>query len=98
MKGQKTGGRNAGTPNKITKELREIIKDILDDNVEQIKKDFDSLKPKDRVTLYIDLLQYGLPKLQGVTIEAEILPYEIKFIDADGGVIGGISQSEDEVK
>lgn len=66
------GGRKPGTPNKINQQLRETITDFLECNFQKIIDDFEDLNPKDRVKLYCDLLQYGLPKLQAVQIESEI--------------------------
>jgi len=62
-------GRPVGAKNKTGLQLRETISDFLTDNFEKIVDDFHSLKPKDRVKLYCDLLQYGLPKLQAMSME-----------------------------
>lgn len=35
-KRQKTGGRQAGTPNKVTAEFRETVQKLLDDNRENV--------------------------------------------------------------
>lgn len=59
-------GRPTGTPNKVTKELRERISDFLSGNWEQIKKDFKTLEPKERVMIYEKLLQFTLPRLQSI--------------------------------
>lgn len=64
-------GRPKGTTNKTTAQLREMVTGFLEDNFEQVKADFNLLTPKNRVKLYCDLLQYGLPKLQAVQIETE---------------------------
>lgn len=64
-------GRPKGTANKITIQLRETISDFLENNFEQIKRDFKRLQPKDRAKLYCDLLQYSLPKLQAMQLETE---------------------------
>ena len=64
-------GRTKGTPNKVTKHLRESITSFLENNFERIESDFELLPPKDRVKFYCDLLQYGLPKLQTVQLEAD---------------------------
>lgn len=71
MKGEKTGGREKGTPNKITAQLREMISDFLTENFETVQQDFKELKPFERAKVYSDLLQYGLPKLQSVSLEIE---------------------------
>jgi len=70
-KGIKTGGRAEGTPNQITKELRERISDFLNDNWEQVEKDFLILEPEKRVLLFEKLLSYTLPKMQSVQMSAE---------------------------
>ncbi len=64
-------GRPKGSANKTGVQLREMITDFLENNFEKVVTDFNELTPKDRVKLYCDLLQYGLPKLQAVQIETE---------------------------
>jgi hypothetical protein len=64
-------GRRPGAPNKVTTKLRETISAFLDDQFDIIKEDFKELKAPDRVRLYIELLQYGVPKLQSVQLETE---------------------------
>ena len=64
-------GRPKGSANKTAVPLREMITDFLENNFEKVVTDFNELTPKDRVKLYCDLLQYGLPKLQAVQIETE---------------------------
>lgn len=66
-KGQtKTGGRQAGTPNKVTKNLREWINQLVDDNRLQIERDLKELDPKDRLQILEKLMSYVLPKLQSI--------------------------------
>lgn len=67
--GRKYGGRKKGTPNKDTKQLREKIDQLLNDNWEQIQEDFRELKPKERLDFYIKLLDYSLPKLSKIEVE-----------------------------
>ena len=64
-------GRPKGAKNKTTSQLRETINNFLENNFEQVMKDFTELSPKDRAKLYCDLLQYGLPRLQSVQLETE---------------------------
>jgi hypothetical protein len=65
-------GKPKGAKNKIGKDLRERLVNFLSEEFVTIQTDFKNLKPKERVRLYCDLLQYGLPKLQSVTLEAQL--------------------------
>ena len=67
-KGKKTGGRTKGTPNEVTKELRERVSNFLSDNWSLIESDFHQLEPKDRLIFYERLMSFGLPKFQSVGI------------------------------
>ena len=64
---KKYGGRQKGTPNKLTKELRSVLKDILYQELEQIKERLDALKPKERIELLIKLMPYVLPKVTSIS-------------------------------
>ncbi len=66
----KAGGRIAGTPNKVTADVRSTIKKIIEDNIEQVSADIASLSPKDRVAIIEKLLQYVIPKIQAVEFDA----------------------------
>lgn len=79
--GFKTGGRSAGTPNKTTSELRNIIQSFLDKNVEELQKNFDLLEPKDKLSFIEKMLQYSLPKMNSVKMDLENTPREIQFIN-----------------
>lgn len=67
----KTGGRTAGTPNKVTADLREWISCIIDDGREQFIKDLETLDPMDRIKIYTSLLNYVLPKQAPVSTDPE---------------------------
>jgi hypothetical protein len=77
-KGTKTGGRQAGTPNKLTKELRAALKNILHQEIELLPDHFNKLEPKDRLELLVKLLPFALPKV-------EPAHYEI----SEGGIADG---------
>jgi hypothetical protein len=65
--GVKYGGRQKGTPNRMTKELRVVLKDLLYQELEQIQAHLDSLKPKERIELLIKLFPYALPKVTSIS-------------------------------
>lgn len=58
----KTGGRCAGTPNKITGTLKEFVAVLIDQNREQIENDLKRLEPKDRLAILERLMAYIMPK------------------------------------
>jgi DNA primase catalytic subunit len=62
----KTGGRAKGTPNKVTTEIREFYKELIENNLEQIKADLKELTPKERIEVLIKLSEYVIPKLNKV--------------------------------
>jgi hypothetical protein len=55
-------GRPKGTSNKVTTDLRQWVNLIIDNNREQLEKDFDALEPKERWQLIEKLMQYVIPK------------------------------------
>jgi hypothetical protein len=65
------GGRPKGSANKVTSKLRETITDFLDEKFEKVKEDFEKLKPGERIRMYLELLQFGVPKLQSVHLETD---------------------------
>ena len=65
--GKKFGGRKKGTLNKMTKELRSTLKDVLFREIEEIEDRFDLLDPKDRLELLIKLMPYALPKVTSIS-------------------------------
>jgi hypothetical protein len=66
MKGQKTGGRVAGTPNKITIELRKSLKGIIAAELESIPGTLEQLPAKERLELVIKLLPFCMPKINAI--------------------------------
>ncbi len=71
MERSKTGGRIAGTPNKVTGTMRTNINNFLAENWEQVQADFKALEPKERLIFYERLMSYGLPKLQSTTLSTD---------------------------
>ncbi|MDR2475707.1 MAG: hypothetical protein LBD45_07595 [Bacteroidales bacterium] len=63
----KTGnpyGRPKGTPNKVTTDLRQWVKSLIENNQELLEKDLASLEPKERWQIIEKLMQYIIPKKQ----------------------------------
>lgn len=68
---QKYGGRKAGTPNKTTKEQREMITSIVQKQLENIESDLNSLPAHLRIEMIIKLLKYCLPIASNNTFETD---------------------------
>ncbi len=62
--GRKFGGREKGTPNKLTKELRGVLKNLLHYELENLPHQLEKLQPKERIELIIKLLPYGMPRVE----------------------------------
>lgn len=67
------GGRQKGTPNKVTKGVREWLAKLINKNRKQIEVDLQQLDPKDRIMLLEKLMQYVIPKQQNIKAEVENL-------------------------
>jgi len=66
MKGEKTGGRSKGTPNKTTQKTREFINDLLENEQQNILDALESIResnPVEYLKQWNALLEYGTPKL-----------------------------------
>jgi hypothetical protein len=61
MKGKKTGGRKAGTPNRTTEEIRQSLLQLLDNNIDNLQADIEALEAKERVSLLISLAKHCTP-------------------------------------
>ena len=76
--GKKYGGREKGTPNRMTKELRTILKNVLFNELENIEELLDSLEPKERLDLMIKLIPFILPKVNKIGHTSNE-PFEVDF-------------------
>ena len=61
-------GRPPGAKNRVNDEIRTRINNFLSENFDTVKNDLMQLEPRDRIKFYIDLLQYGLPRLKQVEL------------------------------
>lgn len=68
----KSGGRKAGTPNKVSKAAREVINQIIEDGAPKFRDTMDKIYAEDPplyAALYIKMLPYVTPKLNSVDIK-----------------------------
>lgn len=80
MKGQKTGGRQKGTPNKATAAVKSYIADTLQKYMQpaedgsdepNLQRDLREMLPEDRVKAMTQLAAYIIPKQQALSIEEQ---------------------------
>ena len=65
-------GRPQGTPNRVNDEIRNRINEYLSENFDKVLNDLKTMEARDRVRFYIELLQYGVPKLKQTELKTEI--------------------------
>lgn len=93
-KRKKTGGRKAGTPNKVTKSVRESLRDALTGYINGINEKNYSLftdlmqiqEPAGRLAMVAKFLPYVAPKLQSVSFnndEHRSLSVEESFMELE---------------
>ena len=61
-------GRPKGSQDKVSRQIREMFRDLLKSNIPKIKEDLRNMTPKERVDCLIKISNFILPKLQAVSI------------------------------
>ena len=59
----KTGGRAKGTPNKITAETREILFDIVKNEIDNLPSLLEQMEVRERVYILTKLMPFVFPKV-----------------------------------
>jgi len=65
------GGRQKGTPNRTTSDLKRWLSGLLDDNRKQFEDDIKALRPDERIRLLSGLMAYIIPKQQSLSVEEQ---------------------------
>ena len=68
-------GRKKGATNKASRAVKKAIAEIVNDNMQQVRLDIQSLEPRDRVQAIIALSKMVIPSLKAVEMEID---YEAK--------------------
>ncbi len=74
-RGTKTGGRQKGTPNKTTAELKSVINKLIGDYQDsgQMAQDLMSIEdPRERLTTACKLMEYVIPKMRSVETDVHL--------------------------
>lgn len=76
-----------GTPNRATDEVRENLKQLLEDNLATIQEDIKALEPKDRIKVLLELAKFVIPTLKAteLTTKDNRKTIEVKIIDLGSG-------------
>jgi hypothetical protein len=71
MSKTKTGGRQKGTPNKVTSELRTVLQTIVNDEIQHLQTYIDTIPDEQRMQILFRLLPYVAPKPQSTDFDTE---------------------------
>ncbi len=66
------GGRQKGTPNKSTKDLRKWVASILDNSRDKFAENLNELEPAEYVRTILGLLGYAIPKQAPISAEEQL--------------------------
>jgi len=66
---QKTGGRELGTENKITKEVKAMIVDMTNKLYQDVINNINELDTNQKASLLMKLIEYRVPKLRSVDVD-----------------------------
>ena len=63
---KKTGGRKKGTPNRTTRDTRQLISKLVNDEIKHIMTNIHQLELRDRCYFLSKLLPYVAPKMMSI--------------------------------
>lgn len=65
-KGNNLGGRTKGSKNKTTENIRNTFLHFIENNMERMQEDFDTLEAKDRFRYLFEMAKFILPSLKAI--------------------------------
>jgi hypothetical protein len=92
---RKTGGRQKGTTNKVQRETKDWLNDLITSNHLQMEKDIKALEPKERLQVFEKFMQYTIPKMQSLQTTVDFTKLTDEQLE---NVITGITQGFDNDK
>ena len=81
--GVKTGGRQKGTPNKLTFQIRQVLTNALADEINELPSLLSQLEPAQKLDAICKLAKFVLPTMQ--SIEPTLAEKE-SFKDPDSAI------------
>jgi hypothetical protein len=65
-------GRPKGSLNKLNSQMREIMYEFFEGNIDTMQSDFDAMEPKDRMAFRAKMFQFYMPTMTASKIEKTI--------------------------
>lgn len=81
------GGRPKGSNNKVTAEMKNLISELLSENVIEVRTRLRNLDDATFVKTYIQLMKFIVPQQRAVTFQdtSETIPhFQIEVLDGNG--------------
>ncbi len=73
MKGKKTGGRKKNTPNKTTSQMRRVMAELYENNMDKAQKMLDLVvDPEKWMVLFLKIAEFNTPKQSSVKTDVNI--------------------------
>ena len=74
------GGRAKGTPNKVSKERRELISEFLDKEWPNFLKMYNESDRETKMKIYMEMIPYTTPKMASIEYKEKVKYKVIPFI------------------
>ena len=80
------GGRAKGTPNKVSKERRELISEFLDKEWPNFLKMYNESDRETKMKIYMEMIPYTTPKMASIEYKEKAKPKTFKDeLDEESG-------------
>ena len=80
------GGRAKGTPNKVSKERRELISEFLDKEWPNFLKMYNESDREKKMKIYMEMIPYTTPKMASIEYKEKVKPKTFKDeLDEESG-------------
>jgi hypothetical protein len=83
----KTGGRQRGTPNKVTSDIRTVLHSLVSDELDHLSTCLHTMDDEQRTQTLLKLLPYVMPKMQAITYTEDKPPKTLVMIVNDGDIV-----------
>lgn len=68
------GGRQKGTPNKVSKEMRELISKFLNKEWDHFQDMYERADEDTKLKIYMEMIPYTTPKMASVEYKEKLRP------------------------